>query len=84
MKGFPEKYIGWIKEIMSGGNVAVMVNGFLGSYFETRKGLRQGDPFSPILFDIGVDVLQILVKRAQDSGLIRGCSRFGRGCSFLS
>ena len=72
MKGFPDKYVKWIKELISNGNVAVMVNGLLGTYFKTKKGLRQGDPLSPILFDIAVDVVQVLVKRAQDSGLLKG------------
>ena len=72
MKGFPDKFIEWVRKIVSSGNIAVMVNGQIGQYFKTKKGLRQGDPLSPILFDIAVDVLQVLIKRAQDSGLLRG------------
>jgi hypothetical protein len=37
-----------------------------------QKGLRQGDPFSPLLFDIATDVLAVLIKRAQKCGFIKG------------
>jgi hypothetical protein len=42
----------------------------VGPYFSTYQGLRQGDPLSPILFDLTADVLAILVKRAVEQGLI--------------
>lgn len=34
--------------------------------------MRQGDPLSPILFNLVVDVLNVLVKRAQNQGLVNG------------
>ncbi|WVZ84217.1 hypothetical protein U9M48_031271 [Paspalum notatum var. saurae] len=55
MKGFLDTWCNWIKSFIQGGNVAINVNGENGSYFQTRKGLRQGDPFSPILFNIVVN-----------------------------
>ncbi|XP_073355470.1 uncharacterized protein [Aegilops tauschii subsp. strangulata] len=36
----------------------------------THKGLRQGDPMSPILFNIVVDMLAILIGRAKNAGQI--------------
>jgi hypothetical protein len=36
------------------------------------KGLRQGDPFSPLIFNITIEVLAVLIRRAQESGLITG------------
>ena len=36
------------------------------------KGLRQGDPLSPILFNIVVDMLAILINRAKDEGQVSG------------
>jgi retron-type reverse transcriptase len=57
---------------MSRGNVAVKVNDNVGHYFQTRKGVQQGDPLSPILFNILVDMLAILISRAKEVDQIQG------------
>ncbi|KAJ1290602.1 hypothetical protein BS78_02G256700 [Paspalum vaginatum] len=44
MKGFSSKWISWIKTFISDGSIAVNVNDDAGHYFQTKKGLRQGDP----------------------------------------
>ena len=72
MKGFSPKWISWIKSFISGGSVAVNVNNDIGHYFQTKKGLRQGDPLSPLLFNIVTDMLAIFIKRAKDQGQIGG------------
>ena len=53
---------------VQGGNVGIKVNDQLGSYFQTRKGLRQGDPLSPILFNSVLDMLAIILSRAKEEG----------------
>ena len=40
--------------------------------FKPKKGLRQGDPLSPILFNIVADMLAILIERAKSEGQIEG------------
>jgi hypothetical protein len=50
--------------------MGIKVNDQLGSYFPTKKGLRQGDPLSPILSNIVVDMLAILISRAKESGKV--------------
>jgi hypothetical protein len=46
----------WLQSFVQGGNVGIKVNDQLGTYSQTKKSLRQGDPLSPILFNIIVDV----------------------------
>ncbi|KAJ3687028.1 hypothetical protein LUZ61_016192 [Rhynchospora tenuis] len=43
---------------------AVRVNGELTNFFFHRRGLRQGDPLSPLLFNLVVDALQSFVQNA--------------------
>jgi hypothetical protein len=43
----------------------------VGPYFQ-KKGLRKGDPLSPILFNIVFDMLAIIVARAKGDGQIKG------------
>jgi hypothetical protein len=44
----------------------------MGSYFKCGKGVRQGDPLSPLLFNIAVDTLSKMVNLAQSNKIITG------------
>jgi retron-type reverse transcriptase len=72
MKGFLDLWCSWIQKIMSKDSVSVKVNDEYGHYFQTKKGARQGDPLSPILFNIVVEMLAILINRAKEKGQFRG------------
>jgi hypothetical protein len=72
MKGFSPEWRALINDFVSGGSVAIRVNDDTGRYFQTRKGLRQGDPLSPMLFNIVADMLAILIERAKSDGQIEG------------
>ena len=67
MKGFSPIWCEWNAKVMTRGSVVVKVNDNLGYYFLTKKGVRQGDPLSPILFNIVVDMLTILLSRAKEA-----------------
>jgi hypothetical protein len=72
MKGFDPKWCKWIQEFVSKGSVGIKVNDDMGHYFQTKKGLRQGDPLSPILFNIVADMLAIIINRAKEDGQVDG------------
>jgi hypothetical protein len=72
MKGFSMEWLALVRTFVQGGSVAIKVNDDVGHYFQTKKGLRQGDPLSPMLFNIVVDMLAILIERAKSSGQIAG------------
>ena len=72
MKGFSSKWCRWVEGMIFGGSVGIKVNDEIGPYFQTKRGFRQGDPMSPILFNIVADMLALIIKRAKDNGQIRG------------
>ena len=72
MKGFSAIWCAWIKQIVTGGSVGIQVNDEIGNFFQTKRGLRQGDPLSPVLFNIVADMLAVLVSRARECGQIKG------------
>nr|AAT93994.1 hypothetical protein [Oryza sativa Japonica Group] len=72
MKGFSPRWISWIESFISGGSVAIKVNDDIGRFFQTKKGLRQGDPLSPILFNIIADMLAVMIQRANNAGQLVG------------
>ena len=72
MKGFDEAWRKQVESFVQGGSVGIKVNDDIGQYFQTLKGLRQGDPMSPILFNVVVDMLVVLVNRAKQDDQVGG------------
>lgn len=70
-KGFGDMWCDWMMKIVRGGRVVVKVNNQIGPYFPTFKGVRHGEPLSPLLFDIIADGLALLLKKAQHNRIIR-------------
>ncbi|RVW51001.1 Transposon TX1 uncharacterized 149 kDa protein [Vitis vinifera] len=59
-------------------------NGEPAGFFSSSKGLRQGDPLSPYLFIMGMEVLSALIRRAVEGGCISGCRIRGVGAGSAS
>jgi hypothetical protein len=72
MKGFLTKWCSWIQPIVSKGSVGIKVNNNIGHNFQTKKGVRQGDPLSTIHFNLIVDILAILINRSKVLGHFSG------------
>nr|XP_009761197.1 PREDICTED: uncharacterized protein LOC104213396 [Nicotiana sylvestris] len=54
--------------------LSVLVNGSLCGFFDSSRGLRQGDPLSPMLFILVMDALSKMMDRAAGGGFLRGFS----------
>ncbi|XP_057790850.1 uncharacterized protein LOC131007957 [Salvia miltiorrhiza] len=81
--GFSNIFCSWIKTILSSARISIRFNGALYGYFDCGRGVRQGDPLSPILFALAEDVLSRIFLDAANRGLITGM-RFSRYLSFPS
>jgi hypothetical protein len=71
-KGFSALVVHRLMQLVSGGHTAVNVNGQVGPFFRNARGVRQGDPLSPILFDFMVDSLVAILSRASAAGHVQG------------
>uniref|UniRef100_A0A5B6YUZ1 Reverse transcriptase domain-containing protein n=1 Tax=Davidia involucrata TaxID=16924 RepID=A0A5B6YUZ1_DAVIN len=60
---FPQSFIRWIGECISTTKFSIMLNGSLEGYFQGKKGIRQGDPMSPYLFLLAMEVFGGMLKK---------------------
>ncbi|KAG7552993.1 Reverse transcriptase domain [Arabidopsis thaliana x Arabidopsis arenosa] len=68
--GIPEKFVCWIGQCITSPSFSVCINGSSSGYFKSTKGLRQGDPISPYLFVLGMEVFSRLLNSRFDQGYI--------------
>ena len=71
-RNFAPEFIKWIKQVVVGGSISIFLNGEDNSYFKTGKGLKQGDPLSPFLFNLVGDGLSRMLAETTNQGLVKG------------
>jgi len=72
MMGFGEKWRRWIQECITKTTISVIFTGKPTKPFHMERGLRQGNPLSPLLFVFAAEVLNKMFQRAASNGLIKG------------
>ena len=70
--GFGLKWRGWIRACVTFVHFSVLVDGSPEGFFGSSCGLRQGDPLSPFLFLLIMEVLSIILKKAEENNIIWG------------
>ncbi|KAL4367675.1 hypothetical protein GQ457_05G016460 [Hibiscus cannabinus] len=70
--GFGEVWCHWILLCISSAYISVLVNGSPTTPFAIGRGLRQGCPLSPLLFNIIGEALSALIHKANAKGYFKG------------
>jgi retron-type reverse transcriptase len=68
--GFPNKWLEWISMIFTSGFSSILLNGTSGKQYKCKRGVRQGDPLSPLLFILAAELLQFVINDAMQHGLL--------------
>ena len=66
--GFGDRFIGWIQNILFSASTSILLNGVPGKKILCKRGVRQGDPLSPILFVLAGELLQYIINKAWTNG----------------
>ena len=60
---FGPSFIQWIRTFYSNVSSCVINNGFATNYFRVDRGVRQGDPLSPLLFILSLEVMACSIRQ---------------------
>jgi hypothetical protein len=67
---FPRWWQDWIAALLFTSSTRILLNGIPNAPIKHGRGLRQGDPLSPLLFVIAMDPLQKLLDLATEKGYL--------------
>ncbi|WVZ55317.1 hypothetical protein U9M48_005990, partial [Paspalum notatum var. saurae] len=70
--GFSVRWQNWVSVLLSSAASRVLLNGQPGRSIKHRRGVRQGDSLSPMLFILAVDALNRLFDEAVRRGVLSG------------
>ena len=60
---FGPDLIKWISVLYNKAKLCVIQNGVFSQFFEIGRGCRQGDPISPYLFNLFVEILGHMIRQ---------------------
>lgn len=72
--GFGKKWCNWVKTIWETARFSILIKGSAEDFFYGSRGLRQGDPLSPLIFSLVASSLSRCLVKAQEEQLLEGFS----------
>jgi len=63
--GFGEHFVKWIKILLSNNLSCIVNNGKVTDFFHVRQGTKQGDPISPYIFILIIEIMAIMMKECE-------------------
>ena len=64
--GFGPYFVSWIKVLLNKNESCVVNGGTASSYFELKRGARQGDPIAAYLFILTLEIFFIIIRDNKD------------------
>lgn len=77
--GFHDRFIHWISQCLTTPSFSILLNGSPHGFFKISRGLRQGDPISPYLFILGIEVFSRMMNKAENLNQLKGVKIARRG-----
>jgi hypothetical protein len=59
-------------DLLTSGQTSITINGQQTPYFKCKRGLRQGDPLSLLLFNLATYTLAYIFNKAKEEGHLKG------------
>jgi hypothetical protein len=72
--GFHNTFVDWVRAILHSAKLSLLVNGRSVGYFSCGRGVRQGDPLSPILFCLAEEALSRGITNLISTGKLSAIS----------
>nr|GEU70344.1 tetratricopeptide repeat (TPR)-like superfamily protein [Tanacetum cinerariifolium] len=70
--GYNHEWRKWIHSFLDSAFASIHINGSPTSEFKLHRGLRQGDPLSPLLFILEIEALNVAFIEAKNKNLFHG------------
>eukprot|EP00253_Pinus_taeda_P004914 PITA_04914 len=77
--GFDQNWIRWVVDLVTSTSFSILLNGAPSRTFTPSRGLRQGDPLSPLLFILMMEGLGRVIIMANAKGRIQGIKLTANG-----
>jgi hypothetical protein len=71
-KGFDPGVVHRLSQLVTGGQTAISINGEIWPFFRNKRGVRQGDPLSLLLFNFMAEALSLILTSACAAGHLVG------------